>query len=40
MMPTGPTSFTASIAAWVSRSIAAQSGLATNLRAIAISSGE
>src|SRR2546429_5786201 len=32
MMPTGPTSLTASMAAWVSRSIAAQSGLATNLR--------
>src|SRR5215831_14151870 len=40
MMPTRPTFFTASIAAWVSRSIAAQSGLATNLRATATSSGE
>ena len=35
MMPTGRTSLTASMAAWVSRSIAAQSGLATNLRAAA-----
>jgi len=40
MMPTGPISFTASIAACVSRNIAGQSGLATNLRATAISSGE
>jgi hypothetical protein len=35
-----PTFFTASIAAWVSRNIAAQSGLAMNLRASVISSGE
>jgi hypothetical protein len=40
MMPTGPTLLTASMAAWVSRSIAPQSGLAMNLRAVAISSGE
>ena len=40
MMPIGPTLLTASIAAWVSSSIAAQSGLAMNLRAFATSSGE
>ena len=39
-MPTRPADFTASIAACVSRSIASQSGLAMNLRALAISSGE
>ena len=39
MMPTGPADFSSLIAAWVSRSIASQSGLATNLRALAISSG-
>ena len=36
----GATPRTASMAAWVSRSIAGQSGAATNLRATATSSGE
>ena len=39
MMATGPSFFSSSMAAWVSLSIAPQSGLATYLRALAISSG-